>query len=201
MKIAIFASGSGSNAEALMKKAKELTGVKIEFVFSDKKEAFVLTRAKSCAVPAYVIEKKGTREKHEQEILHLLDDHKIDWILLAGYMRMISPTFLRELKNRHEGHAQVINVHPSLLPDYPGTDSIQKAYKDQVAVSGVSIHYVDEGMDTGPLLAQEKVILQVGETLESFATRMHALEHQMYCKVLEQIANQELITRTYKRKP
>lgn len=201
MKIAIFASGSGSNAEALMKKAKELIGVKIEFVFSDKKEAFVLTRAKSCAVPAYVIEKKGTREKHEQEILHLLDDHKIDWILLAGYMRMISPTFLRELKNRHEGRAQVINIHPSLLPDYPGTDSIQKAYKDQVAVSGVSIHYVDEGMDTGPLLAQEKVVLQVGETLESFATRMHALEHQMYCKVLEQIANQELITRTYKRKP
>lgn len=201
MKIAIFASGSGSNAEALMKKASELAGVQIEFVLSDKKDAFVLERAGKWGVPSYVIEKNGSRENHEQEILKVVDEHQIDWILLAGYMRLISPSFLQALKDRHEGQAQIINIHPSLLPAYPGTESIQRAYQDQVPASGVSIHYVDEGVDTGPLLAQEKVTLTAGETLESFATRMHALEHQMYCKVLEQISRQELITRTYKRKP
>jgi phosphoribosylglycinamide formyltransferase-1 len=201
MKIAIFASGSGSNAEALMKKASELSDVEIEFILSDKKGAFVLERAKKLSVPAYLIERTTTRENHEQEVLKLVDEHQIDWILLAGYMRLISPSFLQALKDRHAGHAQMINIHPSLLPAYPGTDSIKRAYQDQVPASGVSIHYVDEGVDTGPLLAQEKVILGAHETLESFATRMHALEHQMYCKVLEQISCQELITRTYKRKP
>lgn len=201
MKIAIFASGSGSNAEALMKKASGLLSVQIEFVLSDKKDAFVLERAKKLGVRTYVVEKTGTREEHEQAVLKLIDEHQIDWILLAGYMRLISPAFLQALKDRHEGHAQVINIHPSLLPAYPGTDSILKAYKDQVPESGVSIHYVDEGMDTGPLLAQEKVSLSAGESLENFAARIHALEHQMYCQILEQICFQELITRTYKRKP
>lgn len=201
MKIAIFASGSGSNAEALMKKASELSGVQVEFVLSDKKEAFVLERAKNLSVPTYVVSKTSTRENHEQEILKLVDEHQIDWILLAGYMRLISPSFLQALKDRHDGQAQMINIHPSLLPAYPGTESIQRAYQDKVPVSGVSIHFVDEGVDTGPLLAQEKVVLNTGESLESFATRIHALEHQMYCKVLEQISRQELITRTYKRKP
>jgi phosphoribosylglycinamide formyltransferase-1 len=201
MKVAIFASGSGSNAEALMRKASDLGDVQIEFVLSDKKEAFVLERAKKLGVTAYVVPKASTREQHEQEILKLVDEHKIDWVLLAGYMRLISPEFLQALKDRHEGHAQMINIHPSLLPAYPGTESIQRAYQDKVPASGVSIHYVDEGVDTGPLLAQEAVVLAAGETLESFATRMHALEHQMYCQVLEKISRQELITRTYKRKP
>lgn len=201
MRIAIFASGSGSNAEALMRKASDLGDIQIEFILSDKKDAFVLERAKKLGVTAYVVEKNSTRENHEQEILRLVDEHQIDWILLAGYMRLISPGFLQALKDRHEGHAQLINIHPSLLPAYPGTESIQRAYQDQVPASGVSIHYVDEGIDTGPLLAQEKVTLAAGETLESFATRIHSLEHQMYEKILEQISRQELITRTYKRKP
>ena len=201
MRIAIFASGSGSNAEALIRKASDLGDIQIEFILSDKKEAFVLERAKKIGVTAYVVEKTSTRENHEQEILKLVDEHQIDWILLAGYMRLLSPGFLQALKDRHEGHAQLINIHPSLLPAYPGTESIQRAYQDQVPASGVSIHYVDEGVDTGPLIAQEKVTLAAGETLESFATRIHALEHQMYEKILEQISRQELITRTYKRKP
>ena len=201
MKMAIFASGSGSNAEALMKKASELSGIQIQFVLSDKKDAFVLERAKKFGVATYLVPKTSTRENHEQEILKLVDEHQIDWILLAGYMRLISPSFLQALKDRHEGVAQMINIHPSLLPAYPGTESIRRAYQDQVPVSGVSIHHVDEGVDTGPLLAQEKVALVAGETLESFATRIHTLEHQMYCQVLEQISRQELITRTYKRKP
>lgn len=201
MRIAIFASGSGSNAEALIRKASDLGDIQIEFILSDKKDAFVLERAKKLGVTAYVVEKTSTRENHEQEILKLVDEHQIDWILLAGYMRLISPEFLQALKERHEGHAQLINIHPSLLPAYPGTESIQRAYQDQVPASGVSIHYVDEGVDTGPLLAQEKVTLAAGETLESFATRIHALEHRMYEKILERISRQELITRTYKRKP
>lgn len=201
MKIAIFASGSGSNAEALMKRARELTGVEISFVLSDKKDAFVLERAKKWNVPTYVVPKITTRENQEQEILKIIDEHRIDWVLLAGYMRLVSAEFLQALKDRHDGHAQVLNIHPSLLPVYPGVDSIQRAFLDKVPVSGISIHYVDEGLDTGPLLRQEKLPLLADENFESFAARMHALEHQLYCQVLEQISRKELITRTYKRKP
>lgn len=201
MKIAIFASGSGSNAEALIKKARELTGVEISFVLSDKKEAVVLERAKNLNVSTYVVPRTTTREGQEQEILKLIDQHAIDWVLLAGYMRLVSAEFLQALKDRHDGHAQVLNIHPSLLPAYPGVDSIQRAFLDKVPFSGISIHYVDEGLDTGPLLVQKKLPLLPEESFESFAARMHTLEHRLYGQVLEQISRNEVTTRTYKRKP
>lgn len=192
LRVAIFASGTGSNAEALIKKMKLLqsqNGGRIEFVLSDRKGAPVLEKAAQHEVQTYLVERTVDRASHEQEILKLIDLHRIDWILLAGFMRIISADFLKALAHRHQGRAQVVNIHPSLLPAYPGTQSIERAFADKVSECGVTIHYVDEGMDTGPILAQEKVQLLPTDSLETFKNKMHQLEHQMYTNLLEQIVS------------
>lgn len=188
VKIAIFASGTGSNAMALIKKAKSLPQVEIRFVLSDKATAPVLDKAQAEGIKTYLIEKKSDKATHEKEILNLLKEHKIDWILLAGYMRLISGEFLATFAQWHEGASQVVNIHPSLLPAYPGVDSIARAHKDGVSHTGISLHLVDEGMDTGALLCQEKLEIQNGESLESLASRMHHLEHHIYTEFISSLS-------------
>lgn len=187
LRVAIFASGTGSNAMALINKAKSFSAqqVEISFVLADKVGAPVLGKASSAGARTYLVEKKKDRATHEQEILALLREHRIDWILLAGYMRLLSPSFLQQLSKWHHGAAQVVNIHPSLLPAYPGVDSIAQAYKDRVKKGGVTIHLVDEGMDTGTILMQESISLEDAESLESWAQRIHELEHHMYTSFLE----------------
>lgn len=197
IRVAIFASGTGSNAEALMKKMNE-NGLqqlgKIEFVLSDRKGALVLEKAAQHDVKFYLVEKPVDRASQENEILKLIDLHHIDWVFLAGYMRIISGDFLKAMANRHQGKFQVVNIHPSLLPDYPGANSLERAYEDKVNESGVTLHYVDEGMDTGPLIAQEKVQIHAEDSFSDFKSRIHALEHKMYTKFLEQIVRGEIPT-------
>lgn len=187
IRVAIFASGAGTNAEALIKKIKQLPGGKIEFVLSDRKQAPVLEKASLYDVPSYLIEKTADRGLHEKEILKLIDQHRIDWILLAGYMNLISADFLRALGQRHQGQSQVVNVHPSLLPAYKGAKAMDRAYADQVSESGVTIHLVDEGMDTGPVLMQQKIPIEKGISFDAFKAQIHELEHKMYTELLEQI--------------
>lgn len=201
MRIAIFASGSGSNAEALIKKAQELSDkVSVEFVLTDRKDAFVLQRAQNHQVRSLIVERTTTRDAHEATILQHIDEHRIDWILLAGYMRLISAPFLHALRERHQGASQVLNIHPSLLPAYPGMDSIERAHKDQVSESGVTIHQVDEGMDTGPIMMQKSLPLLAGEGLADFKMRVHQLEHSLYTQVLTDIAFSKIATQRYMRK-
>jgi phosphoribosylglycinamide formyltransferase-1 len=196
-RVAIFASGTGSNAEALMKKMKEheLQQLgKIEFVLSDRKGALVLEKAAQHDVKSYLVEKTVDRASHEKEILKLIELHRIDWVFLAGYMRIISADFLKSMALRHQGNFQVVNIHPSLLPAYPGSKSLERAFEDKVSESGVTLHYVDEGMDTGPHIAQEKVQIHAEDSFSDFKSRMHALEHKMYTKFLEQIVRGEIPT-------
>ncbi|QDK47429.1 phosphoribosylglycinamide formyltransferase [Bdellovibrio sp. ZAP7] len=197
VRVAIFASGTGSNAEALIKKMQSL-GSAVEFVFSDKPAAGVLAKAHALNTKTYVIEKSQGRAHHEQEVLRLLFEHKVDWVLLAGYMRLLSADFLKKLAGRHEGHSQVVNIHPSLLPAYPGKDSLERAFADKVEQSGVTLHLVDEGMDTGAVLKQVAIPLKGFNVFGDFKASIHRLEHQIYTEFLEQIVTGQIATHSFK---
>lgn len=186
-RIAIFASGNGSNAEALMKRAVDLSRVEISFVLSDQPGAGVLTRAEKFGVKTYVVPKEALKAAQEKKVLALLEEHKIEWIFLAGYMRLLSADFLGKFAEMTGDSSRVVNIHPSLLPAYPGIDSIVRAYNDRVGESGVTLHFVDEGMDTGKMIRQERVTLGVNESLPEWQVRIHALEHQMYTDFLSSL--------------
>lgn len=189
VRVALLASGTGTNAQALMRKAQELGPQKVEisFVLSDKAQAPVIEKAQALAVPCYVKVKTSDRRAHEEAILQVLHEHRVDWIFLAGYMRLLSPFFLQTFQKWHQQASQVVNIHPSLLPAYPGVDSISRAYQDRVSESGVSLHLVDEGMDTGPLLRQQKIALGQ-ETLSEWAAKFHQIEHRLYTDFLAEVA-------------
>lgn len=203
VRVAIFASGTGSNAMALIKKAQELgsSSVEVVFVLSDMEQAGVLAKAQAQGVLTFLREKKKDRSTHEQDILFLLKEHRIDWVLLAGYMRLLSSSFLEKFSSWHQGQSQIINIHPSLLPAYPGVGSIERAFQDQVPESGVTLHWVDAGMDTGPHLRQEKVIRSKDDTLETWSEKIHALEHQMYTSFLEDLSRQKIKTAYFQETP
>lgn len=197
VRVAIFASGTGSNAEALIKKMQSLGGA-VEFVLTDKPAAGVLAKAHALNTKTYVVEKTQDRTHHEQEVLKILVQHQIDWVLLAGYMRLLSADFLQFLADRHNGHSQVVNIHPSLLPAYPGKDSLERAFADKVPESGVTLHLVDEGMDTGMILKQVALPLKGLNAFNDFKGSIHRLEHQIYTEFLEQIVTGHIATHSFK---
>lgn len=183
IKIAILASGSGSNAEAIIKWAKFSSLCEVVCVLSDKKDALVLNRAFNFNIPALgVTKKKGeARESFDERILSKLAPFDPDWIVLAGYMKLLSPYFLSKFPDR------VINIHPSLLPSFPGVDGYGDAFKAKVSESGCTIHFVDEGMDTGKIIAQRKIPLSSADTFEEFKKRGLAIENAFYPEVLEKL--------------
>lgn len=188
VRIALFASGTGSNAMALIEKAKSLSSIEIAFLLSDKAAAPVLEKAQRANVKTYLVEKTSTRAEHERHQLSLLKEHRVDWILLAGYMRILSADFLKAFSEWHQEATQVVNIHPSLLPAYPGADSIAQAYADQVESSGVTLHLVDEGVDTGQVIVQKVLERPPAITLEAWKQQFHQLEHQIYAEFLESLA-------------
>jgi phosphoribosylglycinamide formyltransferase-1 len=183
IRIAILASGSGSNAEAIMKWASKSSLAEVVCVGSNKKEAFVLERAKRFDVPTFVVSKRRSDavESFDLRMLGQLEKYAPDWIILAGYMKLLTPVFLERYPKR------VINIHPSLLPLFPGTDGYGEAYRAGVSESGCTIHYVDEGVDTGEIIAQTKIPLHEGESFEEFKARGLAVENQFYPEVIERI--------------
>lgn len=189
LRVAIFASGTGSNALALINKAQTLSGaLEISFVLSDKAMAPVLKKAQEMGVRTCLVEKKLDRHNHEQEILKLLREHRIDWIFLAGYMRLLSGSFLRQFSSWHEGASQIVNIHPSLLPAYPGAEAIARAHQDRASQTGVTVHFVDEGMDTGEIIIQEALNLPSEAPLSDWVDAIHSLEHRMYSNFLESLS-------------
>ncbi|WP_303972464.1 phosphoribosylglycinamide formyltransferase [Streptococcus merionis] len=176
-KIAVFASGSGTNFQVIAEVFP------VEFVFSDKSQAYVLERANRLGVPSFTFELKDFDNKvaYEQAIVDLLDQHQIDLICLAGYMKIVGPTLL----SAYEG--KIINIHPAYLPEFPGAHGIEDAWKAGVAESGVTIHWVDAGVDTGQIIKQVRVPRLTDDTLETFETRIHEAEYQLYPQVLESL--------------
>ncbi|MEO4055590.1 phosphoribosylglycinamide formyltransferase [Solibacillus sp. CAU 1738] len=185
-KIAVFASGSGSNFQAIAEciERGELNA-KIELVVTDKPGAFVVTRAQKFNIPVLELTPKtfDSKAAYEQAVIKALREKDVEWIILAGYMRLISDTLLAAFPNR------IINIHPSLLPSFPGKDAISQAFEHGVKVTGVTVHYVDAGMDTGPIIAQAAV--EVAGTLDETEKLIHATEHQLYTKTLQQLFAQK----------
>ncbi|MED1202659.1 phosphoribosylglycinamide formyltransferase [Heyndrickxia acidicola] len=181
MKIAIFASGSGSNFQAIQDEIKKgRLDASVELLVCDRKEAFVIERALQAQVPVFSFNPKeyGSKEEFETEIAEELRKRDVELLVLAGYMRLIGPTLLRAYPGR------IVNIHPSLLPSFPGKDAISQAISAGVKVTGVTVHFVDEGMDTGPIIAQEAVSIFQGEGAEDVAAKIHAVEHRLYPEVL-----------------
>lgn len=184
MKLAIFASGNGSNFQALVTKLREKKlAVTVDWLFCDQPDAYVLQRAEELEVPTSQFSPKDFANKvaYEQEILRQLHERKIDLVILAGYMRIVGPTLLTAFENK------IVNIHPSLLPDFPGLHGIRDAYEAGVSTTGVTVHLIDAGVDTGPIIRQEKVKIEPTDTLEILEQKIHAVEHRIYPEIVEEM--------------
>jgi phosphoribosylglycinamide formyltransferase-1 len=176
--MAVFASGSGSNFEALAEKIRP-SRHKIACLIADKKNAFALTRAERLGIPARFVSYAGkSREAAEEEILRILRPCAIDYIALAGFMRLLSPRLIDAYPSR------IINIHPALLPKYPGSQGIEDSYHSGDRELGITIHYVDYGLDSGPIILQESFTRSGKESIEEIRRRIHELEHKNYPTVM-----------------
>ncbi|MEK4304030.1 phosphoribosylglycinamide formyltransferase [Oceanobacillus sp. M60] len=180
-RFSVFASGTGSNFDAMMQDKKIASSIVL--LVCDKPGAAVIKKAQGYGVETLVLEPKryASKQEYEKVIAEKLQDLEVEWIFLAGYMRLIGETLLSQYEGR------IVNIHPSLLPDFPGKDAIGQAYRAGVSKTGVTIHYVDEGMDTGPIIAQEEIERLPGETEEQLKTRIKAVEHRLYPNVINQL--------------
>lgn len=177
--LAIFLSGRGSNFEAIATACenKELNA-EIAVVFSNNPEASGLQKAKDRKIPTICIPHYAPREDFDKEVVSALSTFDFDWVVLCGYMRLLSPYFISVFDG------QIINIHPSKLPQYPGTQSIEKAFKAGESSVGVTVHFVDQGMDTGPIILQDEVTVEQGDSLEQVREKVHMLEHKVYKKAI-----------------
>lgn len=185
LRIAVFASGQGSNFQALADAVRtgELDAT-IELLVCDKPQAKVVERAQAAGVDVFSFQPKeyGSREAYEMEILARLEAKKIDLIVLAGYMRLITDKLVQPYYGR------MVNIHPSLLPSFPGKGAVEQAVEAGVKVTGVTVHFVDGGMDTGPIIAQRCVSVGDEDTLESITAAIHQVEQQLYPTVVQWIS-------------
>ncbi|MDW8731019.1 phosphoribosylglycinamide formyltransferase [Streptococcus suis] len=171
-RIAVFASGNGSNFQVIAEQFE------VAFVFSDRRNAYVLERAEKLGVPTFAFELKEFADKqaYEEAIIQLLDQHQIDLVVLAGYMKIVGPTLLAQYEGR------IINIHPAYLPEFPGAHGIEDAWN-----AGVTVHWVDSGIDTGQIIKQVRVPRLADDILETFEARIHEAEYQLYPAVLEEL--------------
>jgi phosphoribosylglycinamide formyltransferase-1 len=173
MKIAVLISGRGTNLQAIIdaEKKGKLSG-KIVVVISDNSETYGLERAKEAFIPVEVIEQ-------EEKISKKLNELDVDLVVLAGYMKILSKEFVKERENR------IINIHPSLLPSFAGLNAQKQALEYGVKITGCTTHFVNEGMDTGPIILQKEVKIELNETVEELSTKILAQEHDILVKTVE----------------
>ncbi len=188
-RVVIFISGGGSNMEALIRAAQAADfPAEVVTVFSDKEEAGGLAKAKAAGIATQVFKRKdfASKDAHEDAILDALAALKPDIICLAGYMRLLSGRFIAPYEGR------ILNIHPSLLPLFPGLHTHQRALDAGMKVAGCTVHLVTEGMDEGPILAQAAVPVFTGDNAESLAARVLKAEHQLYALALRKFAGERI---------
>lgn len=186
IKGAIFASGAGSNFQAIMEANRENElGCEIVLLVCDKPEAKVIEKAANFGVTTHIADPKTfpSKEAYEQAVVSKLQGAKVDWIFLAGYMRIVGPTLLQAYDRA------IVNIHPSLLPAFPGLDAIGQAFRANAQTTGVTIHYIDEGVDTGPIIDQEALEILPTDTEETLKQRIQEIEHRLYPKVIRNLLN------------
>lgn len=181
-KVAVMASGGGSNFENIAKESSGI-GVDISVLITDHRDSFAVKRAENFGIPYHVIERADYASKtaHEAEILKILTEYEVEYILLAGYMRILSEHFISTYDRR------IINLHPSLLPSFKGKNGIEDAFSYGVKVTGVTIHYVDTGIDTGEIIMQEPVIISEDDTLRTLEEKIHQLEYKLYPQAVKNV--------------
>jgi phosphoribosylglycinamide formyltransferase-1 len=188
MRIGILISGRGTNMTALADAVREgrIAGAEIAVVISDKPSAAGRVRARDRGLKTALVERKGrTREEHEREIIAELRKRGVGLVCLAGYMRLLSPYFIEEFRNR------ILNIHPSLLPSFPGLDVHRRAIEHGVKFSGCTVHFVDETLDGGPIITQRVVAVLASDTPDSLAARILVQEHKAYPEALALVVSGE----------
>ena len=184
LRLGILVSGNGSNLQAIINACEQKKiSAQVAVVLSNNKNAFALQRAAKHHIPAFTVSNEAGME---QEIAKYLQDHKIDLICLAGFMRLLSSAFVKKWEHR------IINIHPALLPSFPGLHAQKQALDDGAKFSGATVHFVDAGCDTGPIILQEAVAIETDETEESLTKKIRAVEHRLYVEAIELIANESL---------
>jgi phosphoribosylglycinamide formyltransferase-1 len=181
IRLAVLLSGRGSNFAAIHDAiARGALDAKIVAVIANRPDAAGLARARELGLPAHCFDhrKYPTREAHEEDVRRAIAESEADFVVLAGYMRLLSPAFVAAYPNR------ILNIHPSLLPAFPGVDAQAQAVAYGVRVSGCTVHFVDENLDAGPVIVQRAVPVLDGDTAESLAARILEQEHQAYVEAL-----------------
>ena len=191
LSIAILGSGKGSNAQSIIDAIKAGTlNARIVCVLADVQDAFILDRARQNGIPAYYIDCAPFKTKldgaAEQKVIDILKKHGADLIVLAGFMRMVKSGLLRAFPGK------IINIHPALLPNFPGLHSWKQALDGGAKVTGCTVHFVDDGMDTGPIILQKEVPVLAGDTPESLHARIQVQEHIAYPEALRLISEGRL---------
>lgn len=185
-RLCVFVSGSGTNLQAMLD--ADIEPAEIVLVFSNNPEAYALERARNHNIPTEVISHKGygTREEYEEDIIRALEPYNIDLIALAGFMRILTPHFVRHYKNR------ILNVHPALLPSFPGMHAARQALEYGVKFTGCTVHFVDEGVDTGPIIQQSVVPVLEDDTEDTLQERIQKEEYRIYPEAVRMVAEGKL---------
>lgn len=186
MRVAVFASGSGTNLQAIID--ADIQTIEIAVVFTNNPDAYAIERAKKHNIQVEIIDHKNykTREEYEKHIIEVLDPYKLNLIVLAGFMRIFSTVFVRAYKNK------IVNIHPALLPSFPGINAGRQALEYGVKYTGVTVHFVDEGVDTGPIILQSVVEIEDEDTEDTLLEKIHEVEHRIYPKAIELISSGEI---------
>jgi phosphoribosylglycinamide formyltransferase 1 len=185
--LAVLVSGNGTNLEALIQKSGHPDyPFRVRYVVSDNPNAYALVRAQQHQIESEYINPRvfPSRSEYERKLIEQLEERAIAFIVLAGFMRILGSTFVSHYPSR------VLNIHPSLLPAFPGLNAPKQALDYGVKITGVTVHYVDEGMDTGPIISQQAVPIESEDTLESLTEKLHHVEHQLYPRTLAQVIKQ-----------
>jgi len=190
LRIAVLVSGSGTNLQTLIEKLHqdETIGIEIAVVISDRQKAYALTRAKRAGIPTHVVKTRDfeNRVDFDAEISRLIEHYTAELVVLAGFMKLFQPPFVRKYKNR------IINVHPTLLPAFPGAHPVADTLTYGVKFTGVTVHFVDEGIDTGTIIAQSVVPVLDTDDEESLHNRIQVEEHKLYPQVIKWYAEGKL---------
>ncbi len=193
LRVCVFISGSGSGMDALIRYQQQNNSIhQTVLVISDRPDALGLQKAKShgckslCIPLPEIEDKKKRRVLHEQSINQILHDYDIELIVLSGYMRILTPDFVKPWAGR------ILNIHPSLLPDFPGAHAHRDVIAAKANITGCTVHFVDSGMDTGPIIRQEKVAVHPDDDETTLANRVKEVEHKLYPAVIDLIASGEI---------
>jgi phosphoribosylglycinamide formyltransferase-1 len=183
-KLFVLASGSGTNLQAILDRLHGREGVEVVGVGSDKPGARALERARAAGVETSVFPGAdyADREARDAAMADWIEERGADLVVLAGYMQLLSPPFVARFRDR------IVNIHPALLPAFPGLDAIGQALAAGAEVTGVSVHFVDEGVDTGPVLLQREVVVPVDGDRAALEQAIHAAEHELYPEAIRMIA-------------